>query len=79
MSSKLEKLKKTIKSCVGVQSYSPECKEEKSKSSSRSSTFAKSSSSKTRSICDKTEILGISHYTSLKNLLLIYCGCVLMI
>jgi len=71
MSSKLEKLKKTIKSCVGVQSNSPECKEEKSKSNSKSSTFSKSASSHTRSICDKPDILSISHYTSLKNLLLI--------
>jgi hypothetical protein len=74
MYSKLAQLKKTIKSCIGPQSVLPECNTEietNVKHKSKSSEFTKSSSSHTRSICDKTEILGISHYTSLKNLLLI--------
>ena len=67
------KLKKTIKSCVGAESNSVECKEKqkKSKSHSKSSTFTKTSSSHTKQICNRPEILSISHFTSLKNLLLI--------
>jgi len=77
MFNKLAQLKKTIQSCVGVHSKSPECKEARKdlrihhKSSSTKSSASKSSSANTKAICDKPEILSISHFTTLKNLLLI--------